>query len=368
MQTTDDAVNAGPGRPRRRFGSRGGRIRARNLLIQPEAAALGAFVVLTIVFSMTSDGLMFEQSAWVSVASITADIGIVAIFVSMLMISGHFDLSVGSVMGLSSWIGAQLVIEFGLNPWVSVVTTLAVAATIGLINGLIVVYTGLHSFVVTLGMLLIARGVLTLASGGLPQRIELPDGFSTFIAGDALFGFRMSLLWLVIAALIGHLLLNHTRFGNWTFAIGDSATAAKDLGVPVASTTVKLFMLSSLGAGAAGLIQAVRFASVDSTRGTGLELTVIAAVVIGGTSLLGGFGSVMGAVLGATVFGTIQAGLLLSGVPGLWFNMAVGVLLIVAVFFNSRLVDAVKASGGGDDEPADQKDPAVRSATEGGAS
>jgi simple sugar transport system permease protein len=320
--------------------------RLRDLVLQPEMAAVGALVALTIVFSLTSDGLMTQRSTWTSIASLTADLGVIAIFVSMLMISGHFDLSVGSVMGLSSYIGATLILDYQLNPVLGVALTLVVAGAIGLVNGLIVVYTGLHSFVVTLGMLMVARGVLNIVSGGTPRRITLPEGFSDVIAGSGLFGFRMSVLWLLLAAVIGHLLLNHTRFGNWTYAIGDSPSAAKDLGVPVARTTVKLFILSATAAGAAGVIQMSRFSSVDATRGTGVELLVVAAVVIGGTSLLGGFGSVIGAVLGALLFGTIQVGLLLSGVPGMWFNLAVGVLLILAVFLNSKLVSVMKSSGG----------------------
>jgi simple sugar transport system permease protein len=281
----------------------------------------------------------------VSTASLAADIGIVAVGVTLLMIGGHFDLSVGSVLGLSSFIGVYLVTDLGLPAPVAVIGTLAVASFLGLINGLIVVYTRLHSFIVTLAMMLIARGILVWASGGLPQRLYLPESFANIISGRGLLGFRMSLLWFLIFAAGATFLLLRTRFGNWTMAIGNNEEAARTLGVPLTRTTLILFVISAFGAGLSGLIQAVRFDSVDAARGDGLELVAIAAVVIGGTALTGGFGSVVGTVIGSTVFGMIQVGLLLSGVPGHWFRTAVGVLLVAAVFLNRRLVQTMLTSG-----------------------
>lgn len=320
-------------------------LHVRRLLLRPESASLASLIILLAVFSVSAGDLFLRQATMVSIGSLAADIGIVAVGVALLMIGGHFDLSVGSVLGLSSFIGVYLVTDLSLPAPIAVVGTLGVASLIGLINGLVVVYTRLHSFIVTLAMMLIARGLLVLTSGGLPQRVDFPDSFANFVAGRGFFGFRMSLLWFIVFSIAATMLLLRTRFGNWVMAIGNSQESAQSLGVPVVRTTLWLFVISSFGAGLSGLIQAVRFNSVDASRGDGLELVAIAAVVIGGTALTGGFGSVLGAVVGGTVFGMIQVGLLLSGVPGHWFRMAVGILLVLAVFLNGRLVRTMLTAG-----------------------
>ena len=317
----------------------------RRVLLRAETASLAALVGLFIAFSIATD-LFITKPTFVSIASLAADIGVVGVGVTLLMIGGHFDLSVGSVMGLSSFVGVSLFSHFGLPAPFAIIGTLVAATLIGLINGLIVVATRLHSFVVTLGTLLWARGLLLWASAGQVDSLNLPDSFVGFVAGPKLWGFRMSLLWFGLLATVGSVLLFRTRLGNWIFAAGNNPEGARDLGVPVKRVTVSLFVMSSFGAGVIGVIQAARFDSVDPQRGQGLELLAIAAVVIGGTLLTGGFGSVIGTAIGAFVFATIQVGLILSGVPGFWFNTTVGILLVLAVLVNNLLGRFVLGAGG----------------------
>lgn len=319
----------------------------RRVLLRAETASLAALVALFIAFSIANTELFLAKPTFVSIASLAADIGIVGIGVTLLMIGGHFDLSVGSVVGLSSFVGVSLFSDFGLPAPFAIIGTLVAASLIGLVNGMIVVATGLHSFIVTLGTLLWARGLLLWASAGQPQSLFLPDSFVDIVAGPKLWGFRMSLLWFAVLAAVGSVLLFRTRLGNWILATGSNPEGARDLGVPVKRVTVSLFVMSSFGAGVIGVIQAARFDSVDPQRGQGIELLAIAAVVIGGTLLTGGFGSVFGTLIGAFVFATIQVGLILSGVPGFWFNTTVGILLVLAVLVNNLLNRFVLRTGGG---------------------
>lgn len=345
MTDVEEAIEAAAPSPAalRRTGLRAG---LRRVLLRAETASLAAFVGLFIAFSLITTDLFLAKPTFVSIASLAADIGIVSIGVTLLMIGGHFDLSVGSVVGLSSFVGVSLVSDLGLPAPFAIIGTLVAAALIGLVNGIIVVATRLHSFIVTLGTLLWARGLLLWASAGQPQSLSLPDSFVNIVAGPKLWGFRMSLLWFAVLAAVGSVLLYRTRLGNWIFAAGNNPEGARDLGVPVKRVTVSLFVMSSIGAGVIGVIQAARFDSVDPQRGQGIELLAIAAVVIGGTLLTGGFGSVLGTAIGAFVFATIQVGLILSGVPGFWFNTTVGILLVLAVLLNSLLAQFVLRAGG----------------------
>ncbi len=159
------------------------------------------------------------------------------------------------------------------------------------------------------------------------------------IAGKHLFGYRMSLLWFLVVAVMATLFLLRTRMGNWLFAIGQNPTAAKNLGVPVARTTVTLFALSGFTSGVAGVVVAVQYFSIDANRGVGWELIAIAMTVIGGTLLTGGYGSVLGTVLGAFMYAMVNAGLLLIGLQGYWVNIFLGIVVLVAVLINRVVID-----------------------------
>jgi simple sugar transport system permease protein len=169
--------------------------------------------------------------------------------------------------------------------------------------------------------------------------VKFPASYAQVIAGKNLFGYRMSLLWFLVVAALATLFLLRTRMGNWAFAIGQNPTAAKNLGVPVARTTVTLFALSGFTSGVAGVVVAVQYFSIDANRGVGWELIAIAMTVIGGTLLTGGYGSVLGTVLGAFMYAMVNAGLLLIGLQGYWVNIFLGIVVLVAVLINRVVID-----------------------------
>ena len=308
---------------------------ARRFMLRPEATALAAVVVLFAVFTALSPDLFPTELTYISFMSVAAELGILSIGVTLLMIGGHFDLSVGAVLGLTSYVAVVLMRDFGMPPIVAAPAAIAAGAILGAINGAIVVRFRIHSFVVTLGTMLIWRGVLIALTGGFPLTVKIPDSFKAMMAGPLLGGFRMSLFWFLVAGGLATFLLTRTKFGNWVQAIGQNIQAARNLGVPVGRVTIILFMIASSLAAVTGVIEVARFSSVDALRGEGMELQAVAVTVIGGTLLSGGYGSVVGTVLGAITFGMIQVGLVLAGAPGHFFRTLTGLIVVAAVILNT---------------------------------
>jgi len=329
-QASSPAANA-VSKSRRRIGKSE---RIRSLLLRPETASIAGALLVFIGFSLASP-LFLDKQTFISVTNLVAELGIVSIGVTLLMIGGHIDLSVGAVVGISAFTAVNLINTFTLPAAVAFLVALVFSALLGLINGLIVVRTGLSSFIVTLGTMNVYRGMLTAWTGGFSVSTEISEPLRSIVAGPVLGGFRMSLVWFVITVVAASILLLRTRLGNWIYAVGQNKEAARNLGVPVQRVSVMLFMLSSLGGGAAGLVQLARFQSVDALRGDGMELLAIAITVIGGTLLTGGYGSAIGAMFGAFLFGMVQVGLVLVGAPGFYFKTLVGATLVGAVLVNT---------------------------------
>jgi simple sugar transport system permease protein len=326
--------------------ARGGRwwTATRGLLTgRPETGALFGAGVMFVIFAFIapSSDTFTSRIALSGLLSITAELGIVAMAVTLLMIAGHFDLSVGSVLGFSSFIVPYLMLEYGYSIWVAALIALGVAISIGLINGMLVVTTRIPSFIVTLGTLLIWRGVLLGISGGEPAHVEqeslLFKIFSYRIESGPFRGYQVSVLWFIGVMVVLTFVLLRTRFGNWLFASGGNERSARSMGVPADRVWLVLFVLTAVAAFLSGLIQVGRFNVVEATRGQGYELQAIAAAVIGGARLNGGYGSVVGAGLGALMIAMIQQGLVLSGIASYWLQVAVGALIIGAVIVNQVL-------------------------------
>ncbi len=317
---------------------------ARGLLIgRPETGALFGAVAMFVVFAFIapSRDLFLERSTLIGITSITAELSIVAMAVTILMISGHFDLSVGSMLGLTSILVPYLMVNEGWSSGLAFIVALGVAITLGLFNGLFVTVTRIPSFIVTLGTLLVWRGVVNGVSGGgvvsVPQDDALFKIFGYRFESGFFRGYQVSVLWMLAVLLVLSFLLLRTRFGNWTFAAGGNERAARSMGVPVDRVWLSLFVVTALAAFLTGLIQAGRFNVVEATRGQGYELQAIAAAVIGGARLNGGYGSVLGALLGALMIAMIQQGLVLSGISSYWLTVAIGGLIIGAVTVNQML-------------------------------
>jgi ribose/xylose/arabinose/galactoside ABC-type transport system permease subunit/ABC-type branched-subunit amino acid transport system ATPase component len=337
----------------------------RQPLQRPELASLAGLVAAFTVFSILRPDLFLTQDNGVNVASLAAQYGIVAVGVTVLMIGGHFDLSVGTIVGLTGWAMYYFGNELSLPPILTILCTLVFGTLLGAINGIILVRSGLPSFIITLATSLVYRGILTMKTSGFPVVVKFPASYAQVIAGKHLFGYRMSLLWFLVVAVLATLFLLRTRMGNWTFAIGQNPTAAKNLGVPVARTTVTLFALSGFTSGIAGIVVAVQYFSIDANRGVGWELIAIAMAVVGGTLLTGGYGSVLGTVLGAFMYAMVNAGLLLIGLQGYWVNIFLGIVVLVAVLINRVVIDrfVMSPNRAGLEPPTmvgDETSPAVR--------
>jgi simple sugar transport system permease protein len=275
----------------------------------------------------------------------SSTIGIVAVAVALLMIGGEFDLSAGVAVTASGLAAAHMAWYFSLNVWVGVAAALAISLTIGALNGWLLHVTGLPSFLVTLGTFFVLQGVnlaLTrLIAGGVSSNsLNDLDGFdsakkvfaSSFdIAGITI---NITVIYWVVLTLVGTILLLRTEYGSWIFASGGDAAAARAVGVPVTLTKTALFMGVGFCAWLLGMHMLFNFNNVQSGQGVGNEFIYIIAAVIGGCLLTGGYGSVVGASVGALIFGMTQLGITYAGWDPDWFKTFLGIMLILATLVN----------------------------------
>jgi simple sugar transport system permease protein len=313
----------------------------RRVLTRPELAAVaGAILVFAFFAVVAGDSGFLTLGGTASYLEIAAQLGIVAVPVSLLMISGEFDLSVGSMVGAAGMVIAISTTEYGLPLLAGVLLAFALAAAVGFLNGYLVIRTGLPSFIVTLGMLFALRGLTIGFARLLTGRTQIGLGDAGSGVLQPLFAgsvadFSVSIVWWILLALLGTWVLQRTVFGNWIFGTGGDANAARNVGVPVNRVKVSLFVCTALSAALLATIQVLDAGSADVLRGNLLELQAIAAAVIGGVLLTGGYGSVIGALFGALIFGMVQQGIFFTGVSTDWFQVFVGVMLLVAVVFNN---------------------------------
>ena len=315
----------------------------RRLLARPELGAAAAAALVWIVFALVAGPPFRSLEGTAAVLNAVAPLGILAVAVALLMIAGEFDLSIGSIIGCAGMTIMLLTRHYDWALWPAIGVAVALSLAIGFGNGYLVVRTGLPSFIVTLGTLFAFRGLTIAVSRQLTRRTQLGgldevSGFGpaqTLFAGDLFGQFRVSVLWWLGLAAVATWVLLRTRFGNWIFAAGGAPEAARKMGVPVARVKIALFMTTALAACLVAVMQAVRFTGADALRGEQQEFRAIIAVVIGGTLLTGGYGSAVGAVLGALIFGMVQQGIVITGVDADWFQVFLGVMLVAAVIFNN---------------------------------
>jgi simple sugar transport system permease protein len=317
------------------------------LLVKPELGSLIGAVVILAFFSVQSDVFrsLSGVANWLDVAS---TLGIMAVAVALLMIGGHFDLSAGVMTGTTALTVGIVATQLHQDIWIAIAVALVLALVIGFLNGWLVTRTGLPSFIITLGTFLMLQGLnlgLTKLFTGTVIVRGLADtpGYHTaelvFASTISVFGqpFRVAILWWLGATAVATWVLLRTRFGNWVFATGGDEVASRNVGVPAQRTTIVLFMTTAAAAWLVGTITAVRLTSVQANTGTGQELIYIVAAVIGGCLLTGGFGSAVGAALGALVFGMTQQGIVYLNWDADWFYFFLGAMLLLAVLAN-RLV------------------------------
>ncbi|MGC5020740.1 ABC transporter permease [Micromonospora sp. DT47] len=317
---------------------------AARLLSRPEVGSLIAAIVIFLLFMAVAEP--FRNVANVGTILYGAStIGIMAVPVALLMIGGEFDLSAGVAVTTSGLSASLLAWNFGLNVWVGILLALVVSVAIGAFNGWLLLKTGLPSFLVTLGTFFILQGVnlgvTRLLTGNVASAdISDMDGFGS---AQNIFGSEVTLgpvnlkitvlYWAVLTVIAAYVLLR-TRVGNWVFAVGGDAAAARAVGVPVRATKIGLFMAVGFCAWLSGMHLLFQFNTVQSGEGVGKEFIFIIAAVIGGCLLTGGYGSVVGASLGALIFGMTQLGINYAGWNPDWFRTFLGVMLLLATLVN----------------------------------
>jgi len=295
----------------------------------------GAFtgLFLTIAFFSLSSNKFFTISSITAMFTLAAEVGIVALGMSFLMISGEFDLSVGSIFALSTLIFVRLA-NFGISPLIAFLLTLVICTFLGVLNGIITVKLHIPSFITTLGTMMLWRGIVLYITGGFTVSYKADKDFLFLLGGRIFAGLRMTGLWFLLLTFVLSVVLTKTQYGNWVFAVGGNLNAARASGVNVEKVKIMNFALCSLFASISGTCNLARYVISQPMLGEGIELEGIAASVIGGNLLTGGFGSIFGTFLGALLMGIIRTGLISIGVAPYLYKALTGIVLIVAVVIN----------------------------------
>jgi len=324
------------------------------LLARPEMGALVGAIVIYIVFFIVAAPFR-EATSLSTVLYQSSTYGIPAVAVALLMIGGEFDLSAGVAVTSSALVASMFSYQFTANMWVGVVVSLVVVLGIGFVNGYLVVRTGIPSFLVTLGTFFMLRG-LNLAmtkqiTGNVATNdVSNIDGFdsaqnvfaSQFTVGGV--SIRITLLWWILFVAVATWVLLRTHIGNWVFAVGGSAPSSRAVGVPVKKVKIGLFMGVSFLCWFTGMHTLFAFNTVQSGLGVGNEFIYIVAAVVGGCLLTGGFGSAIGAAIGAFIFGMAQLGIVYAGWNPDWFYFFLGALLLGAILLNTYIRRRAEAS------------------------
>jgi simple sugar transport system permease protein len=373
MSRAQETQTAPPGQPMKPAQIADERLRKTTFLTEamrrPELGALAGLVLVIIFFLFTANSSMFTLSGMMTILAPASQLGILAIAAALLMIGGEFDLSIGSMIAFTGLAFAAFLVNAHWPLSLAIVATLAFACVVGAINGQLVILTRLPSFIVTLAFLFILRGLtlvgLKFATGGSTQLRGVNDviqdgvvkslfsgvafqGFFSWLASQGLVekfdtglpkvsGVPVSIIWFIGFAIVATWVLLRTRVGNWIYAAGGDANAARNSGVPVSRVKTGLFMLTACAAALVAILTVLDAGSTDARRGVQKEFEAIIAAVIGGCLLTGGYGSAIGAFVGAIIFGVVSIGLTYTTFDSDWFQVFLGAMLLIAVLFNNYI-------------------------------
>jgi simple sugar transport system permease protein len=324
------------------------------MLARPEAGAIAGAIVIYVFFFIIAPPFR-NASSFSSVLYVTSTYGLMATPVALLMIGGEFDLSAGVAVTSASLTASLFSYEFTTNAWVGVLVALAVALFIGFLNGWIVVKTGIPSFLVTLGTFFMLQGLNIALTQTITNQVSSPDistlqGFNSarevFSASWTIGGvtIRTSVVYWIVFVIIATWILLRTYIGNWIFSVGGNPAAARAVGVPVGRMKIGLFMAVGFMAWFTGMHTLFLFNTIQSGQGIGNEFVYIIAAVVGGCLLTGGYGSAVGAAIGALIFGMVNQGIVYAGWNPDWFQFFVGALLLGAILLNTYIRRRAEAS------------------------
>ena len=311
------------------------------MLRAPEFSSLAILGVILLLFVMGNDKFLSPLNIS-NILAFLPELGIVALAMTLLLTAGEFDLAVGAVFAFGPVVVMLLAQNAGVDLGLALLVGLAVCIVIGALNGLLVTKVGISSFLVTLSMLLVVRGAALYITQGFPLKSwDQPSPFVTLLSGSFQVGpftLYASLLWFIGLTLLAIYVLDYSKLGNWIAAIGSNRSAAVARGVPADAVKIGLFIATSVAAGLAGMISAFRISTASPVAGTGYELEVIAMVVVGGTALTGGRGTIVGTIVGVFMLRTIRNGIVLIGVPGLAYNIFVGAIILAMLVLHAMLL------------------------------
>ena len=317
-----------------------------NLFKRPEIGAGLGLIIIYSFFSIAAHENGFNSIFVIrSILDMSVSIGIIALFATLLLISGEFDLSVGSMVAATSMLMALCIVEWNFPLWFSLILTFSFAIFFGYIQGLIVVKAKIPSLIVTLGGLFFLRGLTYGVSRSIVGK-SIIGGINEGLKDDFLFkifalklykGISISVIWWILLAILSVLILKRTKFGNWILCTGGSEREAKALGVPTDKVKLFLFIATAASAALFSICQVLSFGSADSMRGTLKEMEVIITIVVGGTLISGGYGSPIGTFLGCLTLGVLRQGIYMIGIAPEWYQAFLGLILVVAVFINRNV-------------------------------
>ena len=319
--------------------------RLTTILRRPEIGALVAAIAVFVFFSVSTEAFLTQAgvSTWLESAS---RFGIMAVAVALLMIGGEFDLSAGVMTGATGLMVGVLTTSYGLNVWVAVLVALVAALAVGALNGYVVMRTGLPSFIVTLATFFILQGVDLALVKAITGQVSIQgmtavpgyDGIKPIFGGSLKIGdatIYASVMWWIALTAIATWVLLRTKSGNWTFAVGGAQTSARRVGVPLLATKVGLFMTTAGAGWLVGMLALFRTSTVQSSTGVGDEFIYIICAVVGGCLLTGGYGSAVGAALGALIYGMTNQGIVYAQWDNNWLKAFLGAMLLGAVLVNN---------------------------------
>jgi simple sugar transport system permease protein len=319
---------------------------ARTLFRRPEIGAVIGAIVVWLFFAIITPDIWISPNGLARILDPASTLGIMAVAVALLMIGGEFDLSTGVMTGTTGLIAGLLSTRLGLNLWPAMAVAFLFALLVGYLNGLLVVKTRLPSFIVTLATFFVLRGanvgVTRLVTdqvyiGGIDKVAGFYSARAVFNTTFQLFGaeFRTTLIWWLVITVVATWVLQRTAYGSWIFATGGDAVAARNVGVPASRVKISLFITTALAGWLVGMMNIVRLRSAVASQGIGLEFVYIISAVIGGCLLTGGYGSAIGASIGALIFGMASTGIVFAGWDTDWFYSVLGIMLLVAVLVNN---------------------------------
>jgi len=318
--------------------------RLARILRRPEVGAAAAALLIFGYFSATTNAFLTPAgvSTWLYSSSL---FGVLAVAGALLMIGGEFDLSVGAMTGTTGLIVGIMTTQLQINIWVALVVALVFALGVGAANAYISMKTGVPSFIVTLAALFILQGgnlaITKLLTGTVAiQGMKEVDGFETvkLIFGSSFqiggMDIKIAVVWWILVTIVASWVLLRTGMGNWIFGVGGAINSARQVGIPVVKVRMGLFMATSAAGWLVGMLQLFAVSTVQATTGLGQEFSYVICAVVGGCLLTGGYGSAIGAAVGALIYGMTLQGIVFAQWDNNWLKLFLGILLLLAVLVN----------------------------------